>query len=113
MMLDISPYVSLALAIIALGTTVWNWLMSGARANAKSITALTSRADDHGHRLFKLEQQVADMPSRDALHTLELHMSTMAGDMKALLVEIRAVKDSQERTERVVTRHEDHLRGAK
>ena len=102
--------VSLILSFIALATTVWNWLMSGARANAKQISAHAQRLDDHGHRLQRLEQTVNQMPGKDALHQLELHLVGMSGDMKAMRAAIDAVKESQERTEHIVSRHEDHLR---
>lgn len=109
-LLSTQDYLTWALALIAFGTTIWNWLMSGARANAKAIKVLETSATEAKQRIRDLENTVATMPGKDDMHQLQLQLSTMSGDMKALLVGMDAVKESQDRLHSIVSRHEDHLR---
>ena len=69
------------------------------------------RMEGHDLRLQALEQSVAGMPGKDDLHALRLTLSEMGGDMKAIRATMKGMADSLHRTESIVGRHEDHLRG--
>ncbi|WP_158971972.1 DUF2730 family protein [Chachezhania sediminis] len=71
----------------------------------------SKRMDRHDLRLQAVEQAIQTMPGKDDMHRLELHLSEMSGDMKAMSATMMAMAESQTRTERIVSRHEDHLRG--
>lgn len=71
----------------------------------------SKRMDRHDLRLQALEQDVKSMPGREELHRVELSLSEIAGDMRAMSATMSGMAGSIERTERIVGRHEDHLRG--
>lgn len=73
----------------------------------------SKRMDRHDLRLQALEQDVMAMPGKDDLHRVELSLGEIAGDMKAMAATLVAMGQSVQRTEKIVGRHEDHLREGK
>jgi len=69
------------------------------------------RIDGLEIRLSRNEQILEDMPTKDDLHRLELALSAMAGELKAMAASQRSTNDFLRRIETTVSRHEDHLRG--
>ncbi len=103
--------VSLIIALIALGTTVWNFVMSGARANGKRIDTQEKDIERLRARVGALEGTVAQMPGKEDTHRLEMTLAEMAGDMKAMSATMTAMNESLGLVRGIVSRHEDHLRG--
>ncbi|PCH70272.1 MAG: hypothetical protein COC12_08435 [Rhodobacteraceae bacterium] len=68
------------------------------------------RMDSFDLDIAALKQSVAAMPGRDDIHELQMTMSEMGGDMKAMRANMKAVADSLARQESVSARHEDYLR---
>ncbi|ANT39895.1 hypothetical protein RGUI_0825 [Rhodovulum sp. P5] len=124
---EIVVWVSGGSSALALGTTVWNLLMSGSRANGRRIDAVESaaaerhsqieerfrqgsrRMDDLTRRTDALEGTVRQLPGKDDIHAVQLEMAKISG----ALGEMRAVMDGSNkimaRLEAIVSRHEDHL----
>lgn len=75
------------------------------------LDAMGDRLDSHGQKIARLETTVQSMPGRDDTHKLELLLAQMAGDMKAMRAAMDGMRESLVRTEDIVGRHEDHLRG--
>ncbi|QEW21214.1 hypothetical protein LA6_003422 [Marinibacterium anthonyi] len=71
----------------------------------------SKRMDRHDLRLQELAQTVQGMPGKDDMHRLELQLSEIAGDMKAMSATMLGMSQSMARTEKIVGRHEDHLMG--
>lgn len=65
---------------------------------------------DLARRVDAVESTVARMPGTEDTHKLEMMMVEMSGDMKAMRATMRGMAESMQRTEAVVSRHEDHLR---
>lgn len=113
-MLDLSQTmttVALLSALIGLGTTIWNILMSGSRANGKRIETLEGDVGALKGDLHSLEQTVSNMPGKDELHQVRLTLVEMAGKMDVISAHMSGQKDVMKRLETIVTRHEDHLLG--
>lgn len=70
-----------------------------------------ARMDRHAARLDRLDQTVQTMPGKDETHRLHVLMVEMAGDMKAMRASMDGMQLSMARTEDIVGRHEEHLRG--
>jgi|AutmiccommuBRH23_1029490.scaffolds.fasta_scaffold00717_24 hypothetical protein len=66
--------------------------------------------DHHETRISRLELTVQSMPGQKDTHRLEIMLAEMAGDMRAMRATMDGMKDSLQRTEDIVGRHEDHLR---
>ena len=60
-------------------------------------------------RLQDVEKDIKAMPGKDDMHRLEMALSEIAGDIKAMRVTTRSTNDAMDRIDRVVSRHEDHL----
>ena len=103
--------VALLSALIGLGTTIWNLLMSGSRANSKRIDALELSTTNLKADLEKLEQTVSAMPGKDEIHQVRLTLVEMAGKMDVISAHMSGQKDVMKRLETIVTRHEEHLLG--
>lgn len=69
------------------------------------------RMDAQDVKILTLETAVKNLPGKDEMHQLQLMMTEMAGDMKAVREGMRGLRDGQARQENILSRHEDHLRG--
>lgn len=98
------------MTLVALATTVWNFVSSGSRANAKKIADHEREMASLKLRVQVLEGEIKSMPGVSDLHKLEMVLSEMRGDLKAMGATMRGMSESLSRTEDIVTRHEDHLR---
>ena len=72
------------------------------KAGSKKFAAVELRVE-------LLESAVQELPKKEDMHALAITLSEMGGDMKAMRASLRAMTDSLARTERIVSRHEDHL----
>lgn len=61
-------------------------------------------------RVQATEQKLATMPEKDDIHSLQLLLSEMGGELKAMRASMRAIAESQTRLEHISSRHEDYLR---
>lgn len=103
------PWLSFLAAALAVGTTVWNIVNSGARRNAERLSGHGQRLVDHDQRITALEQAQSSMPTKDDMHALHLGVSEMRGDMKEMRAVISGSSQVMGRLEKIVTRHEDFL----
>lgn len=71
------------------------------------------RMDRIDARVKANETSIEAMPGKDDVHALTLTLAEMGGDLKAQNATLHAMAESLKRTENIVTRHEDHLRGEK
>lgn len=70
----------------------------------------SKRMDRMDARITKSEQQIEAMPGKDDVHALQMTLEQVRGDMKGMTATMMAMAESINRTENIVTRHEDHLR---
>lgn len=103
------PWLSLIGAGLAIGTTLYNLLNSGAKRNAGRLESHAKRLGDHDQRLATIEQQQRSMPTKDDMHVLHLGMSEMRGDLREMRAAMDGNRQIMGRLETIVSRHEDHL----
>lgn len=77
----------------------------------EKLETVAKRVDTQDTKIARLETTLQSMPGRDDTHKLELLLAEMAGDMKAMRAAMDGMHQSLTRTEDIVSRHEDHLRG--
>ena len=104
-------FMAIISTLMSTGAVVFAWFAGRRKDVDRRLQEGSKRMDRHELRIQALEQDVKAMPGKDDMHRLELHLSEMAGDMKAMSSTLVAMAESQARTERIVRRHEDHLRG--
>lgn len=90
---DIQVAVSIFAMLITISTAVWSWLTAGSRKNEKQITALNDVISDQAKRLDKLENEIKNLPSTDAVHRMEISLEQMRGDMRVLTTSVEPMKD--------------------
>jgi hypothetical protein len=72
------------------------------KAGAERMTSLD-------RRLAVLEMTIQSLPARQDFHQLDLGMSEMRGDMRALMAKLEGQSEIMKRIEAMVSRHEEHL----
>ena len=105
--LDTTVTLPLIFSIVALLLAWWRTRRS---AIDELFRAGRKRMDDHDRRVQALEQDVRAMPGREDLHSIQLTLAEMGGDMKAMRVAMKSVAESVARQETITSRHEDYLR---
>lgn len=104
---DFLIWLSIASSALALGTTIYAILTSGAKTNAAILA-------DQAKRIDAIELRLAGVPVREDLHQLHISLSDMRGDLKEMRATMKGNNTVMERLEAIVSRHEDHLlNGAK
>ena len=95
--------------LLNFGLMVWNLMSSGSRANTKKIEELEARLGRHDLRLNSVEQSLRSGPSPGDMHTLELAMEQLKGELRTISAVISGHVAIMERLEAIVGRHENHL----
>ena len=102
--------------IMSLGAVIYTWFAtrrkdvdSDFKAVAARLDAGSKRMDQHDLEIQALIQTVSSLPDKEDMHRLELTMSAINGEIKAIGAHMGAQRDVMRRLETVVTRHEDHL----
>lgn len=94
---DMSAIIAFVALCISTGTAAWGIFTSGHKQHAKDIAALKETAIATTHKVEKLEMAVKSLPDADSLHRMELSISEMRGDMKAMragLVPVQTMAES-------------------
>lgn len=108
---DIEPWVKLLSFLLSVCAIIYTFFATRRKDVDEKFEALNQRQNRHDERLSRTEQTLQSMPGKEDTHKLEMMMAEMAGDMKAMRATMDGMSDSLSRTEDIVSRHEDHLRG--
>jgi len=97
--------------ILSIATIVFTYFRTRRADVEERFTKLAEESTRIKERVGALEETVRGMPGKDDVHQLHLMLAEMGGDMKAMRATMRGMAESLTRTENIVSRHEDHLRG--
>ncbi|MBR26281.1 MAG: hypothetical protein CML46_04950 [Rhodobacteraceae bacterium] len=88
--------------LVALGTTIWNMVSSGARANAKTL-------DEHARRLELIERQIELAaarldrgPTPEAMQNIFITLAKLEGQMEVFNERLMPVKAIAERMQELM-----------
>lgn len=95
--------------VISLATLIFAWLRTRRADVDERFTAGIKRMAALELRIQHAEQLLELSPGKEDIHRVELLVSEMAGDLKAMAASQRSGNDLMRRLEKVVTRHEEHL----
>ena len=56
---QLESWAAIGAVFISVGTLIYNWLTRGSRYNAKKITSIDSRMDDHEEKTSDMEQRLS------------------------------------------------------
>ena len=110
MNVDLDQLLKVANLLLAVGAILFTLYATRRKDVDVRFKAGSDRMDGHNLRLQALETTIQMMPDKDDQHRLQLTMTEMAGDMKAMRATMRGLADSQSRLEGIVGRHEDYMR---
>lgn len=99
--------------VLSVGAVIYTFFANRRKDVERRFHEGSKRMDRHDLRLQALEQDVMAMPGKDDLHRVEMSLGEIAGDMKAISATMVGMSQSIQRTEKIVGRHEDHLREGK
>jgi hypothetical protein len=95
---------------VAVAAVVYTWFATRRSDVDARFKAGSDRMNRLELRVQTTEQTLATMPEKDDIHSLQLLLSEMGGELKAMRASMRAIADSQTRLEHISSRHEDYLR---
>jgi hypothetical protein len=101
---DTIAVIALVLSALSALATIGLYVMRNTSKDeaSEAVAPLKEKMDDHEGRLIKIEAQCGGCPTGRDLNKLYVQLERMGGDVKAMSVEIKALHESQERTEKAV-----------
>ena len=91
----IMPWLSAAVSLIAIVTSVSTFVNAGAKANGAKLA-------NHDARLTALEGEMKHLPNRDQAHRLELAVEKLSGRIDVLAKEIEPVSAIADRWQELI-----------
>lgn len=95
---------------IAVGAVIYTWFATRRSDVDARFKAGSNRMNDLEKRIQAAEQTLSTMPEKEDIHSLQLLLSEMGGELKAMRATMRGIAESQTRLEHISSRHEDYLR---
>jgi len=92
----IMPWITAALAIIALLGHAKSFFGSEAKQAAAEIGVLKETVDSQARRLQSVENDISHLPDRDSWHRLELSMTRLSGRLDTMderLTQVAAISE--------------------
>lgn len=94
---DIQVIVSICAMLITIGTAIWSWITAGSRKNEKQIQQLIEISADQSKRIDHLENTLAHLPDRDAVHRIELALEKMGSGLGILTERVKPIAETTNR----------------
>ncbi|NBN76797.1 DUF2730 family protein [Microvirga tunisiensis] len=94
---EISQYLGLVLAVIALLGHAKGYFSSGEKALSGRVEKMASTQDSHERRIQWIEGELKHLPDRDAQHRMELQLTEMKGMFAAMDERLRPIVAISER----------------
>ncbi|MEM1077441.1 MAG: DUF2730 family protein [Pseudomonadota bacterium] len=108
MTFDFDPTVTISAALSVIAMFV-AWFRTRRADLENRLKQGSDQMDDMDRRLVAAEQKIAALPETGELHRLELHLTEISGDMKAMAASMRGQSDMIRTMKDVLSRHEQHL----
>lgn len=84
-------WLSLLQALATLGLWLWVRMTMGQKTNAQELDSLRERVAGIEEKQLKLEATVKTLPTTDKLHRLELEITELSGELKAITPKLEQV----------------------
>lgn len=81
---EVSQYLSLALAIIALLAHAKGFFSSGEKKLEERVDKVEKRIETMGEKVQQIDSDMKHLPDRDTAHRMELMIERMAGQLSTL-----------------------------
>jgi hypothetical protein len=97
MMEEVRLWLPAIAALISVASVIYFILTSPAKTAAAAAEAVTGRVDQLEQRLVRIESELPHLPDRESVHRLELSVSDMRGDMRAMAERMTTVSETSRR----------------
>lgn len=94
---EIQVWFAIGVAALSLGTTIYNLLTSGSRKNEKEIQLLQTQENELVKRVDYLENALANLPDRDAVHRIEIALEKMGSQIGVLDERLKPISSTTNR----------------
>jgi hypothetical protein len=106
---DIDTWIKIASFGLTISVGLYTYFATRSTKVDQRFKIGSDRMNEMEKRIASTEQTISSLPHATDFHRLELSLSEIGGDIKAMRVERTASNESLARMERVLTRHEEHL----
>ena len=86
--------IAAAAAAINSGLVIWNFLQSPSRKNGEAIASMQATVAKLEKSFAEHDNTLKNMPTKDALHELQMSISAINTDVKVLATEMKAVRET-------------------
>lgn len=90
-------WVGALVLLLSFGTTIWNIFSSPAKRAEVRVTELAKHIDGNDLRLQRIEDRIAQIPTVQALHELEMSLQRSMGEIGLLNERLKPVAAIAER----------------
>lgn len=106
---EAASWAGAVVAALALIFSVVAYRRAVDREDRHEVAALRTEAGSLDKRLTTVEIQMQSLPTTKAVHDLDLSVSKLSGDVRALTARIDGLDDIVERVEAATARQEDYI----
>jgi len=99
--------------VVTTAIGVFAWFRTRRHDVDERFATGSKKLADLEKRLSAVEVTLLSLPDKEDIHELQMTMSNMNGDMKAMRVTMRSIAESLIRQEAISTRHEEWMRSNK
>lgn len=99
---EIRAFAPTIVAVIAIATTVWQWISSPGRKAQAEVEAVRRAHDGLDQRLTRVESEVEHMPDKDTAHRMEMAIARLEGRLEVMDERLKPVAA-------MATRMQEHL----
>jgi len=92
-------FAALGTSVLSIGTVIYAWLTSRSKINSAEIEALRALVAQQGTEIQLLKNALAQMPSKDTVHALDLKVTELTGSINVVAESLQAVERTAHRIE--------------
>ena len=90
---------ALGTSLLSIGAVIYTWLTSRSKINTAEIEALRATVGQQGTEIQLLRLALAEMPSKDTVHALDLKVTELTGSINVVAESLQAVERTAHRIE--------------
>jgi peptidoglycan hydrolase CwlO-like protein len=95
--LELTPYLALAISLITLATLVKNNLTSGEKQLGVKVADQEKKLIEHDRRIQNAENDIKHLPDRETAHKLELNLEKLTSQVMQMNERIKPIAATNER----------------
>lgn len=95
----VKNYFDIAVAVLAIGNMIWNWMISRSMANKKAIDGIRDAHSELADRLTKVEGHIDHAPTHNDLAKIYEYMREVAEDVNKMSGYMEGLSRSMDRVE--------------